>query len=180
MPVSILDLSKETQDAVIDRAVLRGQKNGECIEWAGARDKHGYALISPPRSSMIRLHRAICEVTHGRMSSRQVAMHRCDNPRCIHPAHLRPGTNSENQADMTRKGRGRVGTRNGRAKLTEQDVRQIIVRRRAGESPYTLADEFGVDVIAVQRIMRGEIWQHIAIDRSRTPAMNHRRKRVAA
>jgi len=33
------------------------------------------------------------------------ACHHCDNPRCVNPAHIFPGTNQENMLDASRKGR---------------------------------------------------------------------------
>ncbi len=175
--LSVLDLPKEIQDDFIDRAILASRKRGQCIEWTKAKDKDGYPLASPRQHTMMRLHRAICEWMYGRMESKAVAMHRCDNPSCLNPAHLTPGTNRDNQGDMTAKYRGRNGEKNGRAKLTESDVREIVRRRREGESAYNLADVFGVDFLAVQRIMRGEIWSHLNLDLSRTSAMNKRIKR---
>lgn len=34
------------------------------------------------------------------------AIHSCDNPPCVNPAHLRPATTRENVADMIAKERG--------------------------------------------------------------------------
>lgn len=179
-PLSVLDLEPELRDEFIDRLILRSRKVGECIEWTGAKDKNGYALAAPKKATMVRAHKAMCEWMYGRMPPRHVAMHRCDNPSCLHPVHLRPGSNTDNQQDMTKKGRGRVGDRNGRSKLTEADVREIVRRRRAGESAYNLAPEFGVDFLAIQRIMRGEIWSHLDIDRSATEAMRSRVARATS
>jgi hypothetical protein len=86
--------------------------------------------------------------------------------RCCNPTHLFLGTDADNVADMDAKGR-RVngdhrGTRNGRAKLTEDDVRTI--RRRYADGGITmqqLADEFGVAHLAVRKVIRRMLWQHV-------------------
>jgi len=40
-------------------------------------------------------------------------MHSCDNRRCVRPDHLSAGTVADNNRDMTQKGRGRPGRREG-------------------------------------------------------------------
>src|SRR3546814_16288181 len=39
--------------------------------------------------------------------------HRCDNPACVNPGHLFPGTALQNTADMIRKGRPKPALRRG-------------------------------------------------------------------
>lgn len=94
--------------------------------------------------------------------------HRCDNRLCCRPDHLFLGTHADNNADMHRKGRGnsfgrrgRYGEHATRHKLTEFQARSILERRRAGESPTRLADEFGVTKTTVQNIAKGRIWPHL-------------------
>lgn len=50
------------------------------------------------------------------------------------------------------------GSRNGAAKLTEQQVRQIRARREAGERRCTLAQEYGVNPYAIRDITTGATW----------------------
>ena len=87
-------------------------------------------------------------------------LHRCDNPACCNPDHLWAGTQKENIDDMHRKGRyGRPaarGERHGRAKLTDEHVRQIRQLYREGRSQAAIGAEFGVGQSQVGRIVRGE------------------------
>jgi hypothetical protein len=110
---------------------------------------------------------------------------------CCNPAHLRLGTHKDNSADMfsdgnaatgdrngsrrhpERRARGKRsgpgkypeknrGERNGRAKLTEDDVRWIRWVYKDGR--YTqrqLAKHLGVSKPVIGQIVRGESWAHV-------------------
>lgn len=105
-----------------------------------------------------------------------VAMHRCDVPLCCNPAHLVPGTQLQNNADMLAKGRTargtksgahtkperrRRGTDHGQSKLTDADVLEIRRRVAAGERRVVVAADFGIHVRNVSRIVSGEAWSHL-------------------
>jgi len=54
-----------------------------------------------------------------------------------------------------------VGTKNGRAKITENEVREIRRLYAAGARQVDLADAFGIDQTQVSRVVRGESWPHV-------------------
>jgi hypothetical protein len=54
-----------------------------------------------------------------------------------------------------------LGTANGRAKLTESDVRQIRTLRASGVAITDLANEFGVSRRTIQSAAVGESWKHV-------------------
>jgi hypothetical protein len=115
-----------------------------------------------------------------------------DNPQCVNPAHLFLGTHADNAADMVRKNRQARGERSGRytqpernargerhgtrthperiprgekhysAKLTWANVREIRVRRAAGESMADLAREFAVGASNIRFIVTGRTWKEDA------------------
>jgi DNA invertase Pin-like site-specific DNA recombinase len=67
-------------------------------------------------------------------------------------------------ADMLAKGRDRVvGTRNGRAKLTPDDVREIRRRCADGEEASTIAVDFGISRSTVYDIKSGRIWKSVVL-----------------
>lgn len=125
------------------------------------RDKDGYVRIlrrNKGKKKMLYLHRYVYEIEKGEIPKGKIILHSCDNPSCINPNHLSVGTHKDNQQDMTEKGRGRIGIRNGRAKLTEKDVINI---RESSKDALTLAKEYGVTRANIYNIKSRKTWRHI-------------------
>lgn len=55
--------------------------------------------------------------------------------------------------------RPQFGTKNGRAKLTNDDVEEIKRLRATGLSQQKIADQFGVDQTNISAILRGATWR---------------------
>jgi hypothetical protein len=90
-------------------------------------------------------------------------LHTCDVPLCVTEEHLYVGTLAQNVADMIARGRfvASVGVDNGRAKLTEAEVREIRRRRSSGELLRDCAALFGVSKSLISQITRGKRWTHV-------------------
>lgn len=94
----------------------------ECWEWiGGARDYKNFGL---PRSGTVLAHRfsksiELCFP----VSDSDCVLHACDNPPCVNPNHLFLGSRLDNAQDAVAK--GRWPKNRGRAKLTEEVVREI-------------------------------------------------------
>jgi hypothetical protein len=73
------------------------------------------------------------------------------------------GTRTENMEDMVRHGRaGKVkGEANGRAVLSEADVREAVAMHKAGKSISLIARWFGVSRRTIGQILNGELWNHV-------------------
>lgn len=131
-----------------------------CVESPFFKNRKGYA-IKKGRGH----HRQVFEEHYGSIPDGLLVCHRCDNPRCINLNHLALGTAKDNKADEIRKGRrsSRVGEGNGRAVLSEEQVREI---KQALRSPYRgigvdLARKFDVAPERISHIRRGRTWTHI-------------------
>ena len=79
-------------------------KSGDCWLWTGAKTGRGYGHILINGNS-ISAHRYSWEIHYGKIPENMCILHRCDNPICIKPEHLFLGTQTDNIADMDRKGR---------------------------------------------------------------------------
>jgi len=139
----------------------------ECWEWQRAGGD-GYGRVT--WLGELRLaHRVAWELIHGPVPNGLCVLHRCDNPPCVNPSHLFPGTKSDNAVDCARKGRHvaqiapetRRGSRNGRARLRELQVIGIMARWLQGVSQLQVAREFGVTRWQVGSIVRGDHWGHL-------------------
>ena len=133
-----------------------------CWNWPH-RNNQGYGRIwfSNRNNSA---HRCAAVVFLGfNPSSGLCVLHRCDNPSCVNPAHLFVGTKADNNADRARKNRSAdtFGSKNPNAYLTENDVAEILNKRRSGAFLTTLAREYGVSITHIWRITRGDTWTQV-------------------
>jgi hypothetical protein len=136
------------------------QKTDSCWLWTSGTARYGQFTIQTTKLA----HRVAWELTHGKIPKGLQVLHHCDNQRCVRPDHLFLGTQQDNMDDMKTKGRGRwrVGSRHGMAKLTDADVLAIRTRYATGKVlQQTLANEYGVWQGAISRIIRRTGWRHI-------------------
>lgn len=100
------------------------EPNSGCWLWFGAANKKGYGNFFF-EDKFYRAHRWIYEQINGPVSATLDMCHKCDNPSCVNPDHLFPGTRSDNMQDSIRKGRVRRNERkdsNGKwARKSEND-----------------------------------------------------------
>lgn len=130
---------------------------------AGGINRHGYRNVGLSNRNGVRktfnVHRLVCEAFHG---PRPTGMEVCHGPNGKldnRASQLRWGTRKENMADKLRDGTSHKGVGNGRAKLTEDDVRAIWARK--GEIPGRVAKEYGVTRATIRFIWLRLTWQHL-------------------
>lgn len=131
-----------------------------CHVWIGGKTRKGYGSIRVNNKTH-RAHRVSYEEHIGPIPEGQFVLHKCDNPSCVNPEHLFLGTNQDNINDKCLKGRQSClkGSRNGNAKLTEDDIK--VIRSIKGRSNSSIAREYGVTHVAIGDIVNRKRWQHI-------------------
>lgn len=105
------------------------------------------------------LHRVSYQIENNiDIKSTDIILHKCDNKCCINPLHLVLGTHQDNVNDRVTKKRSAVGERNGRSKLTKDQVLEI---RNSSLNNAELSRKFQVDRKLIRQIKKREIWKHI-------------------
>lgn len=84
------------------------------------------------------------------------ALHYCDNPKCVNPAHLNIGTHADNMTDKTKKCRGAFGERCGKAKLTTEQVIWLRQQPKDRLSRLALSAQLGIPENSIYYIQSGK------------------------
>lgn len=146
-------------------------ENG-CQEWTASRNPQGYGKFCVNKKD-IRAHVYALLITLGleELPEGRWVCHTCDNPPCVNVNHLYLGTPLSNNQDMVFRGRAvRVtgdavankGSVNGRAKLTEEQVKEIRLKYSAGGVTYkSLAKEYSVSYGLIGFIIQRRNWRHV-------------------
>lgn len=139
--------------AEVKRAVASAVPD-QCWLWPYGADQHGYGSLQI-NGRMVKAHRLACEMAHGAPASENLdAAHRCGNPQCINPHHLRFATKAVNQADRMEHGTDNRGERHGMAKLSNEKAESIRAAYAAGQTTLNeLGQRHGVDQKTIHRIV---------------------------
>jgi hypothetical protein len=136
-------------------------KTDTCWLWTGATNGTGYGRFSRDRQSLVSVHRFSYELQVGPVPAGMCVLHRCDVRNCVRPDHLFLGTVADNNQDMIAKGRGSTGQRNGAAKLTDQQVREIRAAHRQGVPGRSLAKRYGCSEQNISAVVLRKLWKHV-------------------
>lgn len=103
--------SKKTPEERFWSRVVKGGPD-ECWPWVGANTR-GYGILSV-NDKNTKSTRFSWALHHGVPFPEHLdCCHTCDNPPCVNPAHLFPGTASDNAKDAVAKGRVKTPTQRG-------------------------------------------------------------------
>ncbi len=140
------------------RKKIRYRVVGECYECVShSPGERGYPTITR-NGKFQHIIRYLYERRHGKLPPGQVARHTCDNRLCIRVEHAIPGTIQDNIKDRDLRGRTARGTKNGSAKITEDDVRYI---RKSKKPRAVLAEKFDLHPVYVSAIRGRRVWKHV-------------------
>jgi hypothetical protein len=168
--------SKVNKDGPVFREDL-----GPCWIWTGTLDKDGYGFfhlttVGGAKRKMVRAHRYAYNLEHESIASELFACHHCDNPPCVRPSHIYPGTAKQNSQQSVKSGRFIKGDRAPysrnperyprgsqkiHSKLTEDIVRDVRARAAQGIAINALAREYGVDFNTIKWAVNRTKWKHV-------------------
>ena len=158
-------------DKILDRSRL--EPASRCWIWIGQKQRQGYGKLYIGSHRYMLAHRAAYWAFCGDLPPDLDVLHRCDVPACVNPNHLWLGTQADNNRDMMGKGRASClrGAAHGRAKLTEEQVRNIRettaalrpgrtrIRSAGTYSQEEFARLYGVSPRAIDKVLRRENWR---------------------
>jgi hypothetical protein len=140
---------------------LRGLGPGdECIYWPWSDERQKYARVYVDGKKVI-ASRWVYEQINGLLPERLdphkqgatgvLVCHSCDNPPCVRPSHLWPGTNQDNLHDASIKGRMK-----GRpVKLDQSQVEIVRSLLKWGVPQSSIAKAFGVSGPLINMVATG-------------------------
>jgi len=139
-------------------------KSGNCWEWIAGFGHCGYGQFRVGDKPQLS-HRVSWKLENGPIPEGLFVLHKCDNPPCVNPKHLFLGTQKDNLADMTSKGRrgSSPGEKSWNSKLTADQVYQILKLHKTNHTSYKItADIYGVAYTTITNIVHRRAWKHLS------------------
>jgi len=135
---------------------IKAGEDDECWPYMGALTKDGYGQIGIDKK-VLYAHRVVFELFY--LFKPNICRHICDNPKCCNPRHLINGNRRDNSRDMVKRGRSTKGEKNPAAKITQETVNKIRMRKEKGFSVRQIAEEFALKTHHVYKIVNFMIWK---------------------
>ncbi len=157
--IELSDLSQKTIRRFWSKVAISSNIDA-CWPWRAYRNTRGYGMFGTSSYVVHLANRVAYAISKGTTPGDVFILHRCDNPACVNPKHLFPGNQKDNMSDAKLKGRRAsvIGTKNPRAKLTEE---QVIAIRADARRQTAIAMDYGVTQNMVSRIKTMKSWTHL-------------------
>ena len=141
-------------------------KTETCWFWTGAkRSTSGYGVLRVPidtaygRAALgVAAHKLSYVLTNGPIPIGKILLHSCDEPACVRPDHLRPGTHRENAEDFFGKRPAKDRNPHWAAKLTsDEEIKRLRdLYFQANMTVGALARQFGMSKPGVIAVLTGQ------------------------
>jgi len=141
--------------------VNRTANPDECWEWIASCKPNGYGQIKWAGKAARYAHRVCYELECGPIPEGMEVCHRCDNPKCVNPAHLFLGSRRENVDDMISKGRMCIGESRVASKLTANVVLEMRGARRHGSTYRAIAARYCISYYVAWAAINRKTWRHV-------------------
>jgi DNA-binding XRE family transcriptional regulator len=143
------------------KVIIPKDYENDCWIWTGMPDRNGYGFIGV-KGKNHRVHRFIYECYNGSIPDGLLICHSCDNPPCVSPYHLLPGTHQDNIDDAIERNRLAYGEKIGTAVLTDNDIKEILILLWENKfNCVQLSKKYGVEPTTINGIVVGRQWKHI-------------------
>jgi hypothetical protein len=128
------------------------EPNSGCWIWLRGANGAGYGTFHLANRKSVLAHRFAYERARGPITGGLQILHRCDNPICVNPDHLKAGTAQDNLRDMALKGR------TAGQKLSAKDAVAIKSDRRSLKA---IAADYRVSIFLVSKIRHQKTWRAV-------------------
>ena len=133
-----------------------------CKLWEGAATRgRGVVRVGGQNVYVYRL--AYCKANGKSLDDIRgvVIRHKCDVSLCYEETHLVAGAQKQNIRDAVDRGQMPKGEQKCNAILTEEKVREIRVKYKAGAYQRELAAEYGVSPDTIRSCVNRKSWKHV-------------------
>lgn len=151
--------TKVGEPAEFFQTVVLDYDGSECLIWPYSRHGAGYGTIRKDGRTAT-VSRLVCEYVHGPAPTpAHEAAHSCGNGHlgCVAKNHLSWKTPLENNLDKIEHGTIMRGEKHHSAKLTQEQVREIM-KLRGTMTQAEIGNIYGVSQMQISRIFRGKKW----------------------
>lgn len=129
-------------------------------QWTAGKHREGYGEFCIDGKEVY-AHRVSYELFVGPIPEGMDILHSCDDPGCVNPEHLHPGTHSANMHEMSERKRIPSGEKHNLSKMTQVQVNKIREdwNNNKIKSIRECAEEYSVNYTTIWNIIYNKTWK---------------------